>query len=270
MLDKLSDGKMLFFEDLKNAKSMRGPKHYHNGFEIYFMDKGKCDYFIDQKLYHVEEGDLILIPEGTLHKTIYEEQEHKRTLIYCSRHFIPTEIADRLPSLLHLYRNPPLVPRIKTLLEQIRTEYHSPDDYSEPILIRLMHLLFYTLIRNADGCRQVTSDHPYTEGALAYIKAHFAEPITLTELAKSIGITPEHLSRVFKRKTGFGFSEYLNMFRLQQAESMLKDDRSLRICDIAFACGFNDSNYFSKRFREIYGFTPSGFRKRNFRPKSDN
>ena len=261
MTDKLSDGKMLFFEDLENSQSMRGPKHYHNGFEIYFMDKGKCDYFIDQKLYHVEEGDLILIPEGTLHKTIYGDREHKRTLIHCSRHFIPTEIADRLPSLLHLYRNPPLVPCIKMLLQQIRTEYHTPDDYSESILISLMHLLFYTLIRNAEGCCHVTSDHPYTEGALAYIKAHFAEPVTLTELARSIGITPEHLSRVFKQKTGFGFSEYLTMFRLQKAEAMLKGDRSLRICDVAFACGFNDSNYFSKRFREIYGFPPGSLRK---------
>ena len=257
MYDKFSDGKLLYFEDTANAKSLPGPKHYHNVFEIYFMDSGECNYFIDNKLYHVIEGDIVLIPEGRLHRTMYGYGEHSRYLINCSRHFIPTEIMDKLPSLLHLYRNPTIVPYIRELFERIGKEYYSPDEYSENILLGLVHLLFYTLIRNTDSCLTVQPSNLYTSQAIAYIKDNYSSDISLSALAKSISVSPEHLSRIFKKETGFGFSEYVSMYRLQKAENMLKNAASERISDVAYACGFNDSNYFCEKFKQVYGFPPS-------------
>ena len=255
-------GRYFFFEDLTNAKSMAGSKHYHNTFELYFMVEGECHYFIDNKLYHVEAGDLVLIPEGTLHKTVYPETRRARTLINCSRHYIPADVMDKLPSLLHLYRNPTLVPQLRALLGQIREEYQHPDALSESVLIARLHLLFYTLVRNTNDCLSISPLPPYIEQAVAYIKAHYAETVTLSDTAKSISISPEHLSRLFKKETGFGFSEYLTMLRLQRAESALRGNPRTRIADVAFACGFNDSNYFCEKFKQFYGFPPSHLRKR--------
>ena len=262
MLDKLSDGKMLFFEDMENAKSMRGPKHYHNAFEIYFMEKGECDYFIDDKLYHVREGDLVLIPEGTLHKTKYNEHLHARVLINCSRHYIPTDIAEELSALLHLYRNPSLIPQIRELLEHIRVEYHSPDRYSGSVLVGLLHFLFYTLVRHAAECECVGINNPLTCEAITYMKEHFANELRLSHIAANIGISAEHLSRLFKKETGFSFSELLMMIRLRQAESMLKGTPAPSISEAAFACGFNDSNYFSACFKKMYGYSPSALKRK--------
>ena len=252
----MSGGKKLYFEDCSNSKRMHGTKHYHDMLELYFMEKGSCKYFIDTKVYHVQEGDLVLIPEGVLHKTIYDDGERARALIYCTHHYVPTEVVAQLPSLLHLYRNPALVPRLRELIGQIRREYAAPDAFSEPIVTGLLHLLFYTLVREASGCESVRPENLYVSNAISYIKAHYAEPITLASAAAFASVSPEHLSRVFKKETGLGFSEYLTMLRLQRAEAMLKDDRTKRICDVAFACGFNDSNYFSQRFRQVYGFAP--------------
>ena len=252
----MSIEKKLFFEDMSTSKSMRGTKHYHDVFELYFMEKGSCKYFIDTKVYHVREGDLILIPEGVLHKTIYNEGERARVLIYCSSHYVPAEVTDRLPSLLHLYRNPALVPRLRELIAQIRREHTNADAFSPAVPTSLMHLLFCTLVREADSCESVRSENLYASRAIAHVKMHYAEPITLSAVAATLSVSPEHLSRVFKKETGFGFSEYLTTLRLQQAEAMLKDDPTLRISDVAFACGFNDSNYFSQCFRKTYGFAP--------------
>ena len=259
---KYADGKFLMVEDSASEKNLMVSKHYHNVFEIYFLMQGTCRYFIDNKLYTVEAGDLILIPEGTLHKTMYDGGYHARRLINCSAHFIPSGVMDQLSSFFHLYRNPALLPKIRELFDSIHKEFSNPDEFSEDILLGYLHLLFYTLVRGADTCESVQTDNIYTAQAISYIKEHYDREITLTDLAKLTAVSPEHLSRLFKKETGFGFSEYLSMFRLQKAEEMLRSDPHVRICDVAFACGFSDSNYFSDKFKQTYGVSPIKIRNK--------
>jgi transcriptional regulator GlxA family with amidase domain len=80
--------------------------------------------------------------------------------------------------------------------------------------------------------------------------------ITLPMLAAMHGVTPGHLSRTFKRETGYGISEYLTLVRLRKAEFMLKNEPGKSVNEVAFACGFNDSNYFSFKFKKAYGVPP--------------
>jgi len=65
------------------------------------------------------------------------------------------------------------------------------------------------------------------------------------------------LSRVFKQEVGIGFKEYLIRFRLQKAEDMLKHEPGRAVSEVAYACGFNDGNYFSYKFKEAYGVSPT-------------
>ena len=69
-----------------------------------------------------------------------------------------------------------------------------------------------------------------------------------------------YFCRVFKKSTGFGFSEYLTLYRLKQAEILLLEESTKSVSEIAYSCGFNDSNYFANRFKKIYGITPSKLR----------
>ena len=65
-----------------------------------------------------------------------------------------------------------------------------------------------------------------------------------------------NFSRLFKKETGLGFSKYLNSLRLQYAEQLLKSAEGKNITRVAESCGFDDSNYFSKKFKEVYGISP--------------
>ena len=85
--------------------------------------------------------------------------------------------------------------------------------------------------------------------------------ITLSEVAGLNAVSAEHLSRIFKKELGVGFNEYINNVRLQKAEFMLRNEAGKSVSEIAFACGFNDSNYFSFRFKRAYGFSPVSLRK---------
>jgi len=96
---------------------------------------------------------------------------------------------------------------------------------------------------------------------LNYIQHNYMNDIKLSTAAKMVSVSAEHLSRVFKQETGFGFKEYLTILRLQKAEDMLKNEPGRAVSEIAFACGFNDGNYFSYKFKEAYGISPTKARE---------
>jgi AraC-like DNA-binding protein len=63
----------------------------------------------------------------------------------------------------------------------------------------------------------------------------------------------------FKRQTGKTYFTYLNEMRIEEASRLLKEG-GMSVSDVCFACGFNDISYFSRTFRRIKGYPPSGCR----------
>ena len=253
--------KYLRFENDKSKGSIVGNRHYHSFFEIYYLDEGTCRYFIDSKCYDVEAGDIVLIPEGVIHHTTYQGGYHSRRLIYCSRSFIPTDVADKLPSLLYLYRCPSIADSIREIFDVIDKEYSDPVEYSRGIIAARVELLFFLLARNKNEYPNSSAGSEYVSAAIEYVKKNLGDSVKLSEAARAASVSPEHLSRTFKKETGFGFSEYVTLLRLKKAESLLSGGSKLSIAEIAYACGFNDSNYFSERFKSSYGVSPKDYRR---------
>ena len=123
-------------------------------------------------------------------------------------------------------------------------------------------MLFILLARNIDKCTDSSTGNACIEQAIDYIKENFTSNINLSDMAKMFFISSEHFSRLFKKETGFNFSEYINLLRLQKAETMLKKTNA-SIAQIASECGFNDSNYFSLKFRQMYGISPKKLQMAN-------
>ena len=117
-------------------------------------------------------------------------------------------------------------------------------------------------MRNAETCIDIDDGNKIIEQAVAYIKENFSSDITLSSLAGKFSVSPEHFSRLFKKETGLGFSKYLNSLRLQYAEQLLRSSKGHSITQIAEICGFEDSNYFSKKFKEVYGNSPKKMQKK--------
>ncbi len=237
--------------------------HYHSLYEIYFLEEGSCTYIIDNKVYNVQSGDIVIIPDGIIHHTKYDDIKHSRILINCSREYIPRSVHSKSSADNYLYRNPLVTDEIKKLLARIEKEYAVKDDFSDEILSCHTHSLFYLLMRNTDTCITVDDGNKVIKQAVSYIKENFASDITLSSLAAKFSVSPEHFSRMFKKETGLGFSKYLNSLRLQYAEQLLKAGKERSITRIAEICGFEDSNYFSKKFKELYGISPKKIQKRD-------
>jgi AraC-like DNA-binding protein len=93
--------------------------------------------------------------------------------------------------------------------------------------------------------------------ALAHRPAH---PWDVDVLASLVGVTPQHLGRLFRRALGQGPIEYLVRLRLNRALQLLVERPDLRVHEVGAAVGYPDANYFIRVFRHREGRTPGQFR----------
>jgi len=240
--------------------------HYHNYYELYYLIDGTCWYFIDKKSYHLTAGDVALIPKGVIHKTNYETIEHSRLLVCCDSYYIPDSVRDVIPSIPYFAKSDEYEGEIKALFASIAAETENPDEFSEEAVRMLVNKLLI-LIARASRTKEKGKDEikkeesPIVEKAVKYIRSHYTEEVSLSDTAAYCFVSKEHLSRTFKKETGFGFNEYLTAYRLKKAETLIKSNPRIKVAEVALVCGFNDSNYFSKVYKRMYGKSPTHDKK---------
>lgn len=92
-----------------------------------------------------------------------------------------------------------------------------------------------------------------------YIQAHLGESITIKLIAQQVYMSPTYFSAYFKEQTGETILDYITKTRLKKATELL-ETTDLKIYDIAVQLGYQDTKYFSRLFRQWYGYTPSQYR----------
>jgi AraC-like DNA-binding protein/ligand-binding sensor protein len=95
-----------------------------------------------------------------------------------------------------------------------------------------------------------------------YIEKNYSKKITLTDVAKSIYISPTYLSKIIKNQSGNSFRYMVNTVRISEAMRILGDtDKTL--AEVACQAGYEDHSYFTKVFKRHTGMTPNEYRRRN-------
>ena len=166
----------------------------------------------------------------------------------------------QLPSMIPLYRNASTRDEIRRILREIGADYEAHDTFSDEAVLSRMHLLFYLIARSLPSAETVVTRTLSTSQVIDYIGAHYPEPLSLSAVAERFSLSPEYLSRLFRKECGIGFSEFLTATRLSAARDRLLGDPSLSVTEVAFLCGYSDSNYFSTCFKREFGMSPKKFR----------
>ncbi|MEH7010876.1 response regulator transcription factor [Neobacillus niacini] len=104
-------------------------------------------------------------------------------------------------------------------------------------------------------------DNQNMKKLLEFIKDHYAEPLTLTDVAKHFHFNPSYLSSYFSTHNGEGFIEYINRIRIEEASKFLVEGRAT-ISEISGMVGYSDHSYFCKVFKKITGLSPSQYRRK--------
>lgn len=108
------------------------------------------------------------------------------------------------------------------------------------------------------GTRTGTGDA--MRDVLDYIDRNFAENLKLETLAPMFGYNSAYFGKIFTRETGMNFNNYLNARRIDESRRLLRENR-FRIYEIAERCGFNNVDYFSKKFHHYMGMSPAEYRR---------
>ncbi len=246
--------------------------HCHPYFELYYLESGRCRFFIGERMLDIRGGDVLLLPPGTLHFARYLFGPCRRFDLFFRRGDLNGEIRDafpegsaffsrwRLMQIPDLYRDP-----LNALFERMLGEEKIADART-PLMMRCR--LWETLLLLSRDARTAdaipgdihTSDRAIVRAAV-FMREHLGDSLTAGDIAAAAGFSPNYLSRKFRQATGMGVREYLIFVRLEQAARELVETRA-SVTDIALRCGFSDGNYFKDCFKKRYGVSPRAFRDR--------
>ena len=138
-----------------------------------------------------------------------------------------------------------------------------------PLDSRQLSINCYTMLLNIADSSSATSPageplyHNYVLPVIEEIERDYTLPLTVDELSRKVFVTPQYLSRLFRRYLNCSVYEYLTAFRISKAKELLITCPMLDIRDIALRTGFSDSSHFISTFRKAVGTTPLKFRRMN-------
>lgn len=235
----------------------------HHYTELLFLLAGECEVYIDEKIYKLRRNYMIIIPAGTKHRVVPGPLKCKDVAICIPQSYINLALATDFSSILYkraVKLDSGEVKFAKMMFEKINGELAAQDKYSTDIIKNMVLEFFVRFLRTLKNDSTFNKDISLIDKITCYLLEHYSEDLDQKAVAQSFYISRSYLSKLFKAKTGRGFNEYLNKIRIEQAKTALKTT-SLPVTDIAFNCGFNDSNYFSKIFKKVEGVSPLNYRR---------
>jgi AraC-like DNA-binding protein len=157
---------------------------------------------------------------------------------------------------------------ISALLDRLR-RLHAQRTLGTALRIRagLLELIGLATERYAAELHALAESRVYVQRrtdalrrALTFIDENLQRDIGLNEVAEGVFLSPNYLSQMLKKETGLAFVEWLTGRRMDRARDLLAHTPE-RVCSIAGAVGFRDQAYFTRRFHQRFGVSPSAYRK---------
>lgn len=257
-----------------NAEAQDYKEHLHPAIEIIMPLENIYTVFTEQKEFHLNPGDILIIPPGELHHLVAPPSGIR--LIYLFDPSIISQIRG-YSYLLPYFSQPILINRITCesiydteadLMIQMCNNYFSDDSLRE-ILVYANMINFFVCyghyrmsqdnIYRHSGARKQKKLQEKLNAVLDYLDQNYMENVTLDQAADVAGFSKYHFSRIFKQCSGYNFNDYLSYLRIKSAE-MLLIKSELSITEIAMQTGFSSLSTFNRTFKKIKNCTPSEYR----------
>lgn len=265
-------------ESSKVEKPISMPHHHlHDAFELYYLKKGQRHYFIKDKIYYVQAGDLILINPYEFHGTMnVGNSPYERILIHFQKSYLKP-ILNNTPNIdiyqpfrngFHLIRfSLEEQHKVEIILSSMMSEFSANNPHKQIYLQMLLMQLFLLILRCPNCLKESPIDkipphHQPILDAISYIANCYNEDLTLDFVSKKFCFSPWYFSRIFKQVTGMSYIEYLNKIRINEAQKLLTKTNK-RITEIAIETGFNSLTNFGRVFKQISGCSPRQYKSRH-------
>lgn len=215
---------------------------------------------IGDEQHRVGARQALVIPAGMAHSYGADER-HPWSIWWC--HMQGTDVPE-LVQTLDVTATRPLVPvkgveRVVALLDEIVS---SLERDQSPTRLRGVAGAAWKLLTQLSVDRVLPDDGDPVERAMTYLTERLDGPVSVTELARIVGLSPSRLSALFHRATGGGVAAHHAALRMNRARVLL-DTTDAPIQAIALEVGYPDPLYFSRHFRKHHGLSPTVYRSRD-------
>ena len=248
--------------------------HWHNAAEFTVALKDGCVYKINDEVFELEKGDVLLAWPQQIHETV-SIPKNGAMFIQFSAVIIENNL-DLVSLSRFLYnckhisakKYPELTQYIVESIYEIKKIHSSSDSLAETrcklciynILIKISEHVLAHINYSLNDESTLDTGWSYIQAACTYIIENSADDINQKDVADHVGLSTFYLSKLFKRYMNMSFPTYLSNIRVQAAAKLLMD-KSISITDCAFLAGFQSTTAFNKAFHEITGYSPRDYRK---------
>lgn len=260
-----------------NEETENYTPHWHTAIEIIMPLENLYTVRLDKQECVLQEGDILIIPPGTLHELIAPASGYRVILL------VNYTTLSRFPGfsmLSSLLTNPILIGPGKAgsndayefsrdMLLSIVDIYANDEPYwslhINALFLQLLIELNYWHTYSNKMLPQFSSgkQKEYIQkfnAVFDYIDHNYMEDLSLETVADAAGFSKFHFSRLFKQFTNMSFNEYLNTRRIQEAVALLSS-QEMTITEVALMSGFPSISTFNRVFRNLKHCTPTEFRK---------
>ena len=247
--------------------------HIHECCEILFCISGGKTFFIDERIYDMEDMDIFVLNQYEMHKIISNPDfEFERYVMQIHPAFLyessssETDLSRcfniRGDNVSHKLS---LSPEEGEKMKHIFRKMSSNSGYGDDILKNIAAVEILTIVNRhfAEKNKHYTYRSDYENKTIVkvfkYINDNFSKELTLDIVAKNCFITVNELCRLFKKHTGTTVTKYILSRRITEAKKLLKNGESVSL--VAEKCGFSDYASFIRSFKRTVGVPPGKYKK---------
>lgn len=259
----MKEGSCIASERISGVNDNMTASHYHEFYEIYYLESGERYHLIDEELYKVTAGQFIIFKPYQLHRSYGEENmAFSRILIYFNDEIIDAvEIKKVMNELVGVYQfNSDKNVEFYQLLTNLLKEQEERKEFYKSNMKSLLNQILVLLVRSKLQKQVVFNNNRITK-IISYIHQNYRNKITTEGLAKEFFISKWHLCREFKNYTNITIIQYINYTRIIEAQKLLLEDTK-SITEISSDVGFDSMTHFERVFKQIVGRTPTQFKNK--------
>lgn len=239
------------------------PRHSHDQYVICLIERGVQSFLHKGTKYITPPSGLIMINPGVIHtgEPATEQGFLLRSLYptVASMQAVAAELTGRsgvIPYFKEVRVDDPVMTHAFIALHDSLKRKDDPLAAESHLMTTMAELIRrYADLRPPE--RPPGHERRAIRHAREYLESHFAQSISLTELANHVSLSPYYLLRVFRREVGLPPHAFLQDVRIRRAQELIEQGRPL--AEVALSTGFSSQSHLTRRFKHVVGETPGRY-----------
>ncbi len=243
-----------FFITKKDALAFAA--HFHSSIEIVYILKGSAHAFSAGCECTLQTGDFFITFPNCIH--YYDNCSDDISVFiaivpYAAFPEYRREFSEMMP------KSPKIEKVSSNAVELFEKIISAEGEYKEKIIKAYLSAMIGIILEKTELVKASETDNTAVQSIIKYCRENYMNNITLNDVSKALHISKSRISHIFSEKLHMSFRTFINVFRLNDAERLLKN-RELSVTEIVLQSGFESVRTFNRAFLKHFGQNPSKYR----------